>query len=136
MNSKNSSNLPQIPGSQGFFHELALRIKLFLRMMKDPRINIFLKSLPVLSVLYLISPLDLAPLMPLDDAAILSMAFYLFIELSPKAVIDELMNELRNLDPKDAETSEKTVEIIEGIINQQEKTRLDIGEQPDQGHDQ
>jgi|WetSurMetagenome_2_1015567.scaffolds.fasta_scaffold119507_2 hypothetical protein len=116
MNRSSSPNLPEIPGSQGFLHQVALRIKLFFRMMKDPRINFFVKSLPVLSIIYLISPLDLAPLMPLDDAAIVSLAFYLFIELSPKAVVDELMQELRNLDPRDNQSAQTTVHIIEGIL--------------------
>lgn len=120
MSQRPSPALPEIPGSQGFFHQIALRIKLFFRMMKDPRINIFVKSLPILSVLYLISPIDLAPLMPLDDAAIVTLAFYLFIELSPKDVVDELLQDLRNLDAADHNPAQTTVEIIEGILANKE----------------
>jgi uncharacterized membrane protein YkvA (DUF1232 family) len=116
MNKNTPSNIPEIPGSQGFFHQLALRIKLFFRMMKDPRSSIFLKASPLFIILYLISPIDLVPFMPLDDAAVISLAFYLFIELSPKDVIDELMEELRNLDGINGDPTRTTVEIIEGII--------------------
>jgi uncharacterized membrane protein YkvA (DUF1232 family) len=122
MNQNVPNNLPEIPGSQGFFHQAALRIKLFFRMMKDPRINLFLKLLPIASILYLISPIDLAPLMPLDDAAIVSLAFYLFIEFSPKEVINELMEELRNLDAGNID-SKTTVDIIEGIISNKDDSQ-------------
>ena len=125
MNQNASNNLPEIPGSQGFFHQAALRIKLFFRMIKDPRINIFLKLLPLASLIYLISPIDFAPLMPLDDAAIVSLAFYLFIELSPKDVIDELMEELRNLDASDIGTK-KAADIIEGIISNKDEESTDL----------
>ncbi|MBI9050647.1 MAG: hypothetical protein JEZ00_14595 [Anaerolineaceae bacterium] len=120
----NQNNLPEIPGSQGFFHQAALRVKLFFRMMQDPRINIFLKALPVASLLYLVFPFDLAPLMPLDDAAIVSLAFYLFVEFSPKEVIDELMQELRNIDNKDPNIK-NTVDIIEGIISNKDETETE-----------
>lgn len=120
MNQNIPNNLPEVPGSQGFFHQAALRIKLFFRMMKDPRINIFLKLLPIASIIYLIVPFDLAPLFALDDAAIVSLAFYLFIELSPKEVIDELMQELKNLDASNI-NSEKAADIIEGIISNKEE---------------
>ncbi len=129
MNLNKTPNLPEIPGSQGFFHQLALRIKLFLRMMKDPRISIWLKALPFISVIYLISPLDLAPLMPLDDAAVLSLAFYLFVELSPKDVVDELMQELKNMQSRGAVTPEKKIEIIEGIMTNKDNAQLDAGEE-------
>ena len=131
MNLNKSPNLPEIPGSQGFFHQLALRIKLFLRMMKDPRISIWLKALPLFSVIYLISPLDLAPLMPLDDAAILTLAFYLFVELSPKDVVDELMQELKNIQSNETVTPQKGIEIIEGIINKKDAAQLDDGKKPE-----
>ena len=122
MNQNVPNHLPEIPGSQGFFHQAALRIKLFFRMMKDPRINIFLKLLPLASLIYLISPIDLAPVILLDDAAVVSLAFYLFIEFSPKEVIDELMEELRNLDA-DKSNTQTTVDIIEGIISNKEDSK-------------
>ena len=120
MNQNVPNNLPKIPGSQGFFHQVALRIKLFFRMMKDPRINIFLKLLPLAGIVYLIWPIDLSPFLPWDDAAIVSLLFYLFIELSPKEVIEELMEELRNLDATDI-NPQKTADIIEGIISNKEE---------------
>jgi len=76
----------------GVFHNLTLRIKLILRLMADNRVSPLLKILPVGSLLYLIIP-DLAP-GPLDDAAIIWMGTYLFVELCPPDVVQEHMQAL------------------------------------------
>jgi hypothetical protein len=67
--------------------------------------------------------------MPLDDAAVLSLAFYLFVELSPKDVVDELMQELKNMQSRGAVTPEKKIEIIEGIMTNKDNAQLDAGEE-------
>ncbi len=85
MGKRNSS--PMQPYSPGFFGEIALRIKLVLRLMADPRVNIFLKLLPFASLFYFFFP-DLV-IGPLDDAAVLGIAFSLFVELCPPEVVEE-----------------------------------------------
>ncbi|MEX1247085.1 MAG: YkvA family protein [Anaerolineales bacterium] len=71
-----------------FFTRFGLQIRLIVRLMGDPRVNLFLKALPVFSLLYLISPLDIViPLV--DDAFILWLANTLFLELCPQAVVEE-----------------------------------------------
>jgi uncharacterized membrane protein YkvA (DUF1232 family) len=75
------------PSGGGIFNELALRMKLILRLMADRRVNPLLKLLPIGSLLYLVIP-DLLP-GPVDDAVILSMGFYLFPELCPPNVVKE-----------------------------------------------
>ena len=87
-----------VPAS-GFFHELALRIKLIMRLMQDRRINPLLKLLPLGTLVYLISPLDFIPLNPLDDAGILGLGFYLFIELCPPDVVQEHLDDMRRVIP-------------------------------------
>ncbi len=91
--------------SGGVIRDLVLRLKLILRLMGDRRVNILLKALPIASLVYLFSPIDLASgvVLPvigaLDDAAILGLGFYLFIELSPPGVVQEHMKSLSsNLD--------------------------------------
>lgn len=81
--------------SGGFLHELALRIKLILRLMGDRRVNPFLKLIPVASILYLINPFDIPT--PLDDAAVLGLGMYLFVELCPQEVVTEHLKNLRNI---------------------------------------
>jgi uncharacterized membrane protein YkvA (DUF1232 family) len=68
--------------------------------MGDNRISAFLKILPLASLAYLISPVDLAPgaIFPvigaLDDAAILWIGSTLFVELCPPGVVREHMDTL------------------------------------------
>lgn len=80
------------PSSGGFFEGIGMRARLILRLMKDRRVHPLLKLLPVGSLLYLIVP-DLAP-GPLDDAAIIWIGAYLFVELCPPEVVDEHRREL------------------------------------------
>ncbi len=84
-----------IPKSWGFLPELALKVKLILRLMADPRVNPIIKVLPVAAIVYWIVPTDLLPLIPLDDAAILWLGGAMFIELCPQDVVQEHLNALR-----------------------------------------
>ena len=63
--------------------------------MKDPRVNPMLKLLPIGSLLYMIIP-DLAP-GPIDDAAIIWIGAYLFVELCPPAVVEEHRRDLESI---------------------------------------
>jgi hypothetical protein len=83
------------PYSGGFFPELGLRAKLILKLLGDRRVNFFLKILPVASLVYLIFP-DIAP-GPIDDALIIWLGSYLFVELCPEAVVDDHMQKLRHV---------------------------------------
>lgn len=87
----------------GFFQDLVQRLKLIWRLMADRRVNIFLKLLPIASVIYLVSPVDLAPglalpvIGALDDAAILWIGTTLFMSLCPENVVEEHMNDLNKV---------------------------------------
>jgi len=81
----------------GFFTDIGLRIKLIFRLILDPRVNIFLKFLPIASFIYLIIPglipPDIIPT-PIDDLLIIWLATYLFVELCPQEIVKEHMKEL------------------------------------------
>jgi len=85
----------------GLIQELVLRIKLILRLMADRRVNVFLKLLPVAALVYLLSPVDLAPgltlpvIGTLDDAAVLWMGASLFVALCPEEVVQEHLAKLQ-----------------------------------------
>ncbi len=81
----------------GFFRELTTRAKLVLRLMGDRRVSIFLKALPVFSLAYFLIP-DLVP-GPLDDAFIIWLGSYLFVELCPEWVVAEHLQHLRSVVP-------------------------------------
>jgi uncharacterized membrane protein YkvA (DUF1232 family) len=86
--------------SGGVARELVVRFKLILRLMADRRVNFLVKLLPIASLAYLIWPIDLISMIPvvsaLDDAAIVGMGAYLFVELCPPDVVQEHMKSLTN----------------------------------------
>jgi hypothetical protein len=107
------------PQSDGFFQGLTLRIKLILRLIGDPRVSPLLKLLPIGSVLYFVIP-DIAP-GPIDDAAVMWLATYLFVELCPPDVVQEHLDALkatRKVMDNYEETSQNGThgEIIDGEI--------------------
>jgi hypothetical protein len=86
-----------VPSSGGVFNDLAVRIKLILRLMGDPRVNPIIKMLPIGAVLYLIFP-DIAP-GPIDDVAVIWLGSFLFVELCPPEVVQEHMDALTQVVP-------------------------------------
>jgi hypothetical protein len=81
----------------GVLKDITLRIKLVLRLMADSRVNILLKAIPVVSLLYLVGFPDLAP-GPIDDAGVIWLGMYLFVELCPPDVVEEHMAALKRTD--------------------------------------
>lgn len=108
-----------ISQSGGVFRELSLRIKLILKLLGDRRVNPLLKILPIGSLIYLVLP-DIAP-GPIDDAALIWLATYMFVELCPPNVVQEHLEALkatRKVMDSYEETSQsgEQGEIIDGEI--------------------
>ncbi len=108
-----------LPQKTGFFQDLTLRIRLILRLIGDGRVNPLLKLLPIGSLVYLVVP-DIVP-GPIDDAAIIWLATYLFVELCPPNVVQEhleALNATRKVMDNYQETSQPAsqAEVIEGEI--------------------
>lgn len=80
------------PSSGGFFQDIYMRIKLIMRLMGDNRVSTLLKLIPVGTLVYLLFP-DIAP-GPVDDAALIWLGAYLFVELCPPDVVEEHMRAL------------------------------------------
>jgi uncharacterized membrane protein YkvA (DUF1232 family) len=82
----------------GLWHEIHLAFRLY----RDPRVSSRLKSVvPVLAVLYVLSPIDLIPdfllgLGQVDDLGVLGLAFFAGLRLirrfAPSSVVDEHLN--------------------------------------------
>jgi hypothetical protein len=95
MSDQSSRQLKPRSESWGFFQDLTTRIKLILRLLGDRRVSVLLKLLPIGSLIYLLLP-DLAP-GPLDDAAVIWLGSYLFVELCPPDVVREHMQALTSV---------------------------------------
>jgi hypothetical protein len=109
------------PHRGGFFEDLLLRIKLIIRLMGDPRVSPLLKLVPLASLVYFIMP-DLAP-GPVDDAAVIWIGLYLFVELCPPEVVAEHMQELTGTIPgqwRDVANKDNDGEVIEGEFREEE----------------
>lgn len=69
------------------------------RLMRDPRVPVWAKAIPVLAVLYVISPFDFLPdfalgLGQLDDIGIVLGAMRLFESFAPNDVVREHREEV------------------------------------------
>lgn len=74
-------------GGGGVFNEISKHFKLVYRLIRDPRVNPFLKLIPIATVIYLIIP-DLI-IGPIDDAAVIGFGLFIFVELCPQDVVEE-----------------------------------------------
>jgi uncharacterized membrane protein YkvA (DUF1232 family) len=87
------------------FIRLRTRRKLtFVRlMMRDGRVPLYVKAIPLLLLLYLANPIDLAPdFIPvvgwLDDVLVVLLAFVLIVRLTSRAVVEDLIQKARAAD--------------------------------------
>lgn len=82
-----------VPQQGGMLKEFLKQAKLVGRLIGDRRVNGLLKLIPIASIIYLVSPIDLIPglavplLGALDDAAVVWIGTSLFIELCPPEVV-------------------------------------------------
>jgi len=80
------------PRNTGFFSDVSTRFKLIFRLMGDKRVSPLIKILPIGSLVYFLVP-DLV-LGPLDDAVVIWLGTYVFVELCPQDVVKEHMDDL------------------------------------------
>ena len=84
---KSRSPDKDIERTAGILGEILRHIKLVWQLMIDPQVSLWVKLIPPIAILYLLSPIDLVPdpilgLGQLDDLAVLLIAVKLFIEMS------------------------------------------------------
>jgi uncharacterized membrane protein YkvA (DUF1232 family) len=85
--------------SPGFWMNLFNSFRIAWRLMWDSRVPMSAKAIPVLAVLYVLSPIDILPdfvvgLGQLDDLAILLLGTQLFISMSPQDIVKRFRAEL------------------------------------------
>jgi len=86
----------------GMIHNLVIQTKLILRLIGDRRVSFWAKLIPIGALIYLVSPVDLIPggVLPiigaLDDAAVVGLGSYIFLEFCPPAVVQEHMKALNS----------------------------------------
>ena len=96
-NEKDNRKVSKIQDNPGLFNGMSRTLRLVLRLLVDSRVNFFLKLLPIGSLIYLFSPLD-AAIPFIDDAVIVGLGTYAFIELCPPEVVEEHQAKLAGRD--------------------------------------
>jgi len=98
MSEKSPSSNPL--ASAGFLGDLIKQARLTLRLFKDDRVSGWVKLIPVVALLYFLSPIDLIPdlMLPglgeVDDIVLLLLALKGFVSLSPAGVVREHLDNL------------------------------------------
>jgi uncharacterized membrane protein YkvA (DUF1232 family) len=90
---------PDVQRTASILSEIVGQIRLIWRLLKDSQVPLWVKFIPPLAILYLISPVDLVPdpvlgLGQLDDLAILLLGFKVFVELCPPEIRERYLAEL------------------------------------------
>jgi uncharacterized membrane protein YkvA (DUF1232 family) len=72
---------------------LVSHMRLAVRLVREPRVSMIVKVVPMLTALYVISPLDLVPdvipiLGQLDDLGVVLLSLEGFVKLCPAGVVD------------------------------------------------
>ena len=102
-----------ILSKSGVFNDLVTRIKLVVRLIGDTRVNPLLKLLPIGALAYFIIP-DLV-IGPIDDAAVMWLGGYLFVEMCPPEIVQEHIQAINRLIPGEwQKPNEHEGEIVEG----------------------
>jgi len=104
------------------FVRIANYLKLFWRLLLDPRVSILLKMIPFGALVYGISPLDWA-IPVVDDLVILFLAIYLFVELCPEDIVNVHRQSIEGVlegKARDAQDDEKIAEedLLEGEFHE------------------
>ncbi len=110
----------------GFWREAWQQARLVFYLLRDREVPFYLKLLPFLTILYLISPFDFPG--GFDDATVLLVGGKVFIELVPQHVVIKHLNHIRQMDgygpleDVDGETAvADDINIIEGEIIKDQK---------------
>jgi uncharacterized membrane protein YkvA (DUF1232 family) len=84
----------------GMFRSAWDRMKLAFYLLKDDRVDLYVKAIPILTIAYLVSPIDFlpaiitGPLGLLDDLTLLILGLNWFIQAAPAQVVQEYMDQL------------------------------------------
>jgi len=86
---------------RGQLQRLFDRLSLAWRLMVDRRVNVVHKLIPPLALLYILSPVDIAPeiifgpLGLIDDVGVAIFALEFFIQMAPNTVVKEHLRDLQ-----------------------------------------
>ena len=97
-------------------------VKLVWRLTFDKRVPFFLRLLVPLAIIYVFSPIDLAPdkagpIGRLDDLIVLGLAVLFLTKLSPKKVVDDILGPPPNRPRPEDKDPEKVVDGSSHVVD-------------------
>jgi hypothetical protein len=92
----------------GFITGMSRTLQLVFRLILDGRVSFLLKLLPIGALVYLFSPLD-AAIPAVDDALVIGLGTYTFLELCPQEIVEEHLERIAGRET----SSNKDEEIID-----------------------
>lgn len=118
-NKKRKAALTKIQKDPNMISRMWDTMRLVIRLMGDKRVNFFLKLLPVFSLVYLINPMD-AFIPVIDDALVMGLGTYMFIEFCPQDVVEEHRAQLA-AQGEQAASARESSEVINSIFTESDK---------------
>lgn len=120
---KSPHRTEEIGAFMGWLKDFFNQFQLAWSLMMDRRVSIAAKFIPVLTMLYLLSPIDLLPdvmlgLGQLDDLAVLLIGMRIFIETCPPNIVAEYRHK--------AGTTENVWTPEDGWAQEEDDTIIDV----------
>lgn len=101
----------------GFVTNLARQVRLVMRLMGDNRVPLWLKALPLGSLVYFVAP-DLVPFI-VDDALIIGLGAYAFVEMCPPHVVEEHRELLWGVEDQSSAEAEDGGEVVDAEFTEE-----------------
>jgi uncharacterized membrane protein YkvA (DUF1232 family) len=100
---KMTSDLSKQVKDIGFWREIVHQVRLVFHLLRDPEVPFYLKLLPFIGFVYLLSPIDFVPdlflgLGQLDDLTVLVVGSKIFMELAPPHIVARHRQAIRTSD--------------------------------------
>jgi uncharacterized membrane protein YkvA (DUF1232 family) len=100
------------------------QLRLVWLLFRDSRVPFLSKLVLPLSLLYLVSPIDILPdvivgLGQLDDLSVLLLGMALFVRLCPPRLVDQYRNQLEYGDQEDYDDKDETVDTTYRVVGEE-----------------
>jgi len=100
------------------------QLKLVWLLFRDNRVSLLAKLVLPLSLLYLVSPIDILPdvivgLGQLDDLSVLLLGMALFVRLCPPGLVDQYRNQLEYGDQEGYDDKDETVDTTYRVVGEE-----------------
>ena len=123
-----SSSSSDLEDTAGFLGGLVRQARLAWRLLRDGRVPGWVKVIPAIGLVYLLSPIDLIPdwvlpgLGQMDDIALVLLALKMFVDLSPPGIVSEHIDNLsgagKRTRPTDAAPDGPTIDATYSLLDE------------------